>query len=247
MNLEVSIGAAILAGVISFLSPCVLPLVPPYLCYISGVSLEDLTSSEHPNAKSHRWTVLLTGFVFVLGFSTVFTLLGATASAAGQVLRENLPLLAKIAGAAIIIMGLHFLGLFKIAFLSREARYHQQGPSVGLWGAYFIGLAFAFGWTPCIGPVLAAILSVAGSSDSVSRGFILLAAYSLGLGIPFMIAAFSVDSFLSFFRKFRRYMPMVEKFMGVALVITGIAFLTGGMQTMSYWLLEMFPGLASIG
>jgi cytochrome c-type biogenesis protein len=247
MNLEVSIGAAILAGVISFLSPCVLPLVPPYLCYISGVSLEDLTSSEHPDAKKHRRTVLLTGFVFVLGFSTVFTLLGATASAAGQVLRDNLPLLAKLAGVAIIIMGLHFLGAFKIAFLSREARYHHQGASVGLWGAYLIGVAFAFGWTPCIGPVLAAILSVAGTSESVSRGFTLLAAYSLGLGIPFMLAAFSVDSFLSFFRKFRRHLPMVERLMGVALVATGILFLTGGMQNLSYWLLETFPGLSSIG
>jgi cytochrome c-type biogenesis protein len=247
MNLDVSIGAAILAGIVSFLSPCVLPLVPPYLCYISGVSLEDLTTSDHPDAKKHRWTVLLTGFVFVLGFSTVFTLLGATASAAGQILRDNLPLLSKIAGVAIVIMGLHFLGLFKIAFLSREARYHREGPSVGLWGAYFIGLAFAFGWTPCIGPVLAAILSVAGQSESVSRGFTLLAAYSLGLGIPFMLAALSVDSFLSFFRKFRRYLPMVEKLMGVALIATGILFLTGGMQNLSYWLLEAFPGLASIG
>jgi cytochrome c-type biogenesis protein len=247
MSLDVPISAAVVAGVLSFLSPCVLPLVPPYLCYISGVSLEDLTSAENPDTKKHRWTVLLTGFVFVLGFSTVFTLLGATASAAGQVLRDNLPLLAKLAGAAIIVMGLHFLGAFKIAFLSREARYHKEGPSVGLWGAYFIGLAFAFGWTPCIGPVLAAILSVAGQSDSVSRGFTLLAAYSLGLGIPFMLAAFSVDSFLSFFRKFRHYMPIVEKLMGVALVATGILFLTGGMQNLSYWLLETFPGLSSIG
>ncbi len=247
MNLDVTISAAIIAGVFSFLSPCVLPLVPPYLCYISGVSLEDLTTEDHPDAKRHRFTVLLAGFIFVLGFTTVFTLLGATASAAGQVLRDNLPLLAKAAGVAVIIMGLHFLGLFKIAFLSREARYHHQGTSVGLWGAYFIGLAFAFGWTPCIGPVLAAILSVAGTSESVSRGMLLLAAYSLGLGIPFMIAAFSVDSFLSFFRKFRRHMPLVEKLMGAALIVTGILFLTGGMQNMSYWLLETFPALSNIG
>jgi cytochrome c-type biogenesis protein len=247
MNLDVSISAAILAGVLSFLSPCVLPLVPPYLCYISGVSLEDLTSQEHPDAKTHRARVLLTGFIFVLGFTTVFTLLGATASAAGQVLRDHLPLLAKLAGVAVIIMGLHFLGLFKIALLSREARYHQEGPSVGLLGAYLIGLAFAFGWTPCIGPVLAAILSVAGQTESVTSGMALLAFYSLGLGIPFMLAAFSVDSFLGFFKKFRRHMTLVERLMGVALIITGIAFLTGGMQTMSYWLLETFPSLSSIG
>ena len=245
MNLDVSIGAAILAGIVSFLSPCVLPLVPPYLCYISGTSLEDLTHSE--TGATHRRTVLLTALLFVLGFTTVFTLLGAGASAAGQVLRDHQLLLAKLAGAAIIIMGLNFLGVFKLAFLSREARYHHDGASVGLLGAYLIGLAFAFGWTPCIGPVLAAILSVAGSSESVTTGMALLAFYSLGLGIPFMLAALSVDQFLTFFKKFRRHMPLVEKLMGLALVVTGIAFLTGGMQTLSYWLLDTFPALSNIG
>jgi cytochrome c-type biogenesis protein len=247
MDLDVSIGAALLAGALSFLSPCVLPLVPPYLCYISGLSLDDLSGEEVVVQGSHRLRVMLAALCFVLGFTTVFVLLGATASAAGQMLRQYMPVLTQIAGIAIVVMGLNFLGLFRLHFLSREKRYHHQAEGVTLIGAYGIGLAFAFGWTPCIGPVLAAILSIAGSSDSVSKGVSLLAIYSLGLGIPFLIAAFSLDSFLGFFRTFRRHMPMVERVMGLLLVITGVMFLTGSMQTLSYWLIEWFPGLASIG
>jgi cytochrome c-type biogenesis protein len=245
MDLNVSMGAAVLAGVLSFLSPCVLPLVPPYLVYMSGVSLEDLSAEK--NTTQNRKRVMLSSLLFVLGFSTVFVLLGATASALGQVLRVNLPLLSQIAGVAIIIMGLHFMGVFKFGFLMREARYQHEQSAASYAGAYVIGLAFAFGWTPCIGPVLAAILSVAGSTESVGRGMGLLALYSLGLGIPFMIAAFSVDSFLGFSRKFRRHMVLLEKIMGALLVLTGIMFLTGWMQNISYWLLEQFPGLATIG
>ena len=247
MDLNVSVGAALLAGALSFLSPCVLPLVPPYLCYISGVSLDDLAGEEVKVKTHHRMRVMLAALCFVLGFTTVFVLLGATASAAGQLLRQYLPLLTQLAGAAIIIMGLNFLGLFRLGFLAQEKRYHHEAEGVTLIGAYGIGLAFAFGWTPCIGPVLAAILSIAGSTDSVSKGMSLLAIYSLGLGIPFLIAAFSLDSFLGFFRSFRRHMPLVETIMGLLLVITGIMFLTGSMQTLSYWLIEWFPGLASIG
>jgi cytochrome c-type biogenesis protein len=246
MDLNVSMGAAILAGVLSFLSPCVLPLVPPYLVYMSGVSLEDLTSDDADHGQ-HRRRVMLSSLLFVLGFSTVFVLLGATASALGHVLRANLPLLSQIAGVAIIIMGLHFLGVFRFGFLMREARYQHQQTAASYVGAYVIGLAFAFGWTPCIGPVLAAILSVAGSTESVGKGMGLLALYSLGLGIPFMIAAFSVDSFLGFSRKFRRHMTLLERIMGGLLVLTGIMFMTGWMQNLSYWLLENFPGLATIG
>jgi len=247
MELDVSIGAAVLAGALSFLSPCVLPLVPPYLCYISGVSLDDLSGEEVRVKTHHRMRVMMAALCFVLGFTTVFVLLGATASAAGQMLRQYLPILTQVAGVAIIVMGLNFLGLFRLSFLAREKRYHHEAEGVTLIGAYGIGLAFAFGWTPCIGPVLAAILSVAGSTDSVSTGMALLAIYSLGLGIPFLLAAFSLDTFLGFFRSFRRHMPMVERIMGLLLVLTGIMFLTGSMQTLSYWLIEWFPGLASIG
>ncbi|MFO1032918.1 MAG: cytochrome c biogenesis protein CcdA [Hyphomicrobiales bacterium] len=247
MSLDVTWGAAAVAGALSFLSPCVLPLVPPYLCYVSGVSLDDLSGEDVVVQSHHRQRVMLAALCFVLGFTTVFVLLGATASAAGALLRAYLPLLSTIAALAIIAMGLNFLGLFRLAFLSREKRYHHQGEGVTLLGAYGIGLAFAFGWTPCIGPVLAAILSIAGSTESVATGMALLATYSLGLGIPFLIAAFSLDSFLGFFRKFRRHLPLVEKIMGALLVLTGLLFLTGGMQTISYWLLDFFPWLASIG
>ena len=246
MDLNVSIEAALLAGVISFLSPCVLPLVPPYLCFITGASLDELSEPEALSGVQQR-RALLAALMFVLGFSTVFILLGASASAAGQVLRTHLGLLAQIAGVFIIVMGLNFLGVFKLAFLSREARYHHHSEPAGLIGAYGIGLAFAFGWTPCIGPVLAAILSIAASEQDVLKGAGLLAVYSLGLGIPFLLAAAGVGTFLKFLGRFRFHLGKVERVMGVLLVFTGIVFLTGSMQTMSYWLLEHFPWLATIG
>lgn len=244
MNLEVSIWAAALAGLFSFLSPCVLPLVPPYLVFISGLSLDELKQGDQ---KNNHAQVLLSAFLFVLGFTTVFVALGATASYFGQLVRSELPLLARVAGVFIIIMGLNFLGVFKLGFLSREARFHQERRPVGLIGAYAIGLAFAFGWTPCIGPVLAAILSIAAATESVTRGAALLAIYSLGLGIPFMIAAASLNLFLGFFAKFKSKLGLVEKIMGAALVLTGLMFLTGQMQVLSYWLLETFPVLGQIG
>jgi cytochrome c-type biogenesis protein len=163
------------------------------------------------------------------------------------VLRVNLPLLSQVAGVAIIVMGLHFLGVFRLGFLAREARYQHEQSMATYAGAYVVGLAFAFGWTPCIGPVLAAILSVAGSEDSVARGMTLLAFYSLGLGVPFLVAAFSIDGFLQFSRRFRRHMQLLEKIMGGLLLLTGIMFMTGWMQNVSYWLLEHFPMLATIG
>ncbi len=247
MNLEVSIWAAALAGLFSFLSPCVLPLVPPYLVFISGLSLDELKHGDESKAKANHVQVLIAAFVFVLGFTTVFVALGATASYFGQLVRSELPLLARLAGVFIIIMGLNFLGVFKLSFLSREARYHQERKPVGLIGAYGIGLAFAFGWTPCIGPVLAAILSIAAATESVTRGAGLLAVYSLGLGIPFLIAAASLNLFLGFFARFKSKLGLVEKVMGAALVVTGLMFLTGQMQVLSYWLLETFPVLGQVG
>jgi cytochrome c-type biogenesis protein len=243
MNLDVSIGAALLAGVLSFLSPCVLPLVPPYLVYISGVSLDELDKSAVHNTRS----VLLAALTFVLGFTTVFVLLGATASYLGQMVRSQLPLLAQLAGVFIIIMGLHFLGVFKIGLLNREARYQTQSKPVSLLGAYGVGLAFAFGWTPCIGPVLATILTFAANQENVAKGMSLLAIYSLGLGIPFLIAALSINVFLGFFNRFKHSLKTVERAMGLLLVVSGVLFLTGGMQSLSYWLLETFPSLGTLG
>jgi cytochrome c-type biogenesis protein len=241
---EVSIAAALLAGMLSFLSPCVLPLVPPYLVYLTGTSLERLADGE-PRTVTRRDTVLAAA-LFVLGFSTVFIALGAGASAIGALLRSYSHVLSMIAGVAIILMGLHFLGLTRFALLMREKRLDVPRP-VGFWGAYVMGLAFAFGWTPCIGPILAAILAVAASEATVTKGAGMLAIYSLGLGIPFLIAAFAVEPFAAFLARFREHIGKVEKAMGGLLVLTGIAFLTGFVTQASFWLLEAFPVLGRIG
>lgn len=245
MGAEVTYSAAFLAGLISFLSPCVLPLVPPYLCFLAGTTLDQLTSGDEDRALQRR--VLVSSLAFVIGFSTIFILLGATASAMGQVLRQHLSLLGTIAGVLIIIMGLHFLGLFKIGLLYREARFQTQSRPVGPAGAYVMGLAFGFGWTPCIGPVLAAILAVAAGRESVNEGMSLLAVYSAGLGVPFLLAAFGIRPFLAFMKRFRGHYQTVERVMGGMLVVTGVLFLTGSINTFSFWLLEMFPALGRIG
>ena len=241
---NVTIVAALLAGALSFLSPCVLPLVPPYLVYLTGASLEHLADGEAKPRLQGR--TVLAAFVFVLGFSTVFVALGASASVIGAVLRAYSSELAIVAGVVIVIMGLHFLGITPIAWLMQEKRVAVAKP-VGLWGAYLMGLAFAFGWTPCIGPILAAILAVAASEATVAKGAGMLAVYSLGLGIPFIIAALAVGPFAAFLARFRKSLGLVEKAMGGLLVLTGIAFLTGAVGQVSFWLLDTFPVLSKIG
>jgi cytochrome c-type biogenesis protein len=241
---EVSIVAAFVAGTLSFLSPCVLPLVPPYLVYLAGASLQR-RADEKPEPRVSREAVGAAA-LFVLGFSTVFVLLGASASAIGSLVRAYSGVLSTIAGVVIIVMGLHFLGLTPIALMMREKRLAIPRP-VGLWGAYLMGLAFAFGWTPCIGPILAAILAVAASEATVAKGAGLLAVYSLGLGFPFLLAAFAVEPFAAFLARFRSHLATVEKAMGGLLVLTGIAFLTGSINQASFWLLELFPSLGKIG
>ncbi len=241
---DVSYLAALFAGLISFLSPCVLPLVPPYLVYLAGTSLERLADGEaEPLVKRDA---LAAAALFVLGFTTVFVALGASASVIGGLIRAYSQILGTVAGIAIILMGLHFLGLTRVAFLMREKRVEMTKP-VGLWGAYAMGLAFAFGWTPCIGPILAAILAVAASEATVTKGASLLAVYSLGLGIPFMLAAIAIEPFAAFLARFRKHLLRVEQVMGVLLVLTGIAFLTGSISRVSFWLLEVFPALGTIG
>ena len=241
---NVTIVAALLAGMLSFLSPCVLPLVPPYLVYLTGASLERLAEGEaEPRVRRETITAAV---LFVLGFSTIFIALGASASVIGAVLRAYSGTLAVIAGVGIVVMGLHFLGLTPIAWLMREKRFTVAKP-VGLWGAYLMGLAFALGWTPCIGPILAAILAVAASEATVAQGAGMLAIYSLGLGVPFLIAALAVEPFAVFLARFRAHLGLVEKAMGGLLVLTGIAFLTGTVSEVSYWLLDTFPQLGKIG
>jgi cytochrome c-type biogenesis protein len=241
--LDVSLPAAALGGLISFLSPCVLPLVPPYLSFLAGVSLDELQARDDWDVRRRA---ILTALLFVAGFSTVFVLLGATASALGLFVRQYVDILSMVAGVAIILMGLHFLGLFRIGLLYREARLSVDR-SVDMWGAYVMGLAFAFGWTPCIGPILAAILAVAGSETSVAQGALLLAVYSAGLGVPFILAAFAMKPFVALLKRMRSRFALVEKTMGALLVLTGIGFLSGWMTTASFWLLETFPALGLLG
>jgi cytochrome c-type biogenesis protein len=247
---------AVPAGLVSFLSPCVLPLVPPYLCFLTGATLEQLTDSDAPAATRPR--ALSAALSFVIGFSTVFITLGATASVLGSLLRQALSwtvtlgghefnVLASLAGLAIIAMGLHFIGAWRIALFDSELRYQHAGRPAGGFGAFMIGVAFAFGWTPCIGPVLATILAVAASEESVARGAGLLALYSAGLGLPFIAAAYGLQTFIGAFRHLRRHLAKIEMIMGVTLVLTGIMFMTGAMQTFSYWLLETFPDLGKLG
>ena len=241
---NVSIPAALIAGLVSFLSPCVLPLVPPYLVYLTGATIEHV-ANEESDAASRR-AVMISAALFVLGFSTVFVMLGASASLIGGWIRAWSAELSIVAGIVIIVMGLHFLGLTRIRLLMREGRLPIPKP-VGLWGAYVMGLAFAFGWTPCIGPILAAILSIAAAEATVAKGAGLLAVYSAGLGIPFLVAAFMVEQFSSVFARMKRHLASVERAMGVLMIVTGIAFLTGAVSNVSIWLLDTFPSLQSFG
>ena len=239
---DLTLAGVFFAGFLSFLSPCVLPLVMPYLAYMAGTSVSHMALSE----QRFNPRVLAAAALFVLGFSTVFILLGAGASSLGRVLRVYGETLSIIAGILIIIMGLHFLGVFRIGIFYREARL-EVGKPAGFTGAYFMGLAFAFGWTPCIGPVLGAVMAVAGSQATISQGMGLLAIYSLGLGVPFMLVALFIGPSMRIMGKLKSRLGLIEKIMGGLLVITGIAFLTGGMATVSYWLLETFPALGKLG
>ena len=241
---DVSIPAALIAGLVSFLSPCVLPLVPPYLVYLTGATIEHVANAE--KVSSSKRAVMISALMFVLGFSTVFVALGASASLIGAMVRAWSAELSIVAGVVIMIMGLHFLGLTRISLLMREGRLSIPKP-VGLWGAYVMGLAFAFGWTPCIGPILAAILSVAAAEATMAKGAGLLAVYSAGLGIPFLIAAFMVEQFSALFSRMKRHLVSVERAMGVLMVLTGIGFLTGAVTSASIWLLETFPVLQTFG
>ena len=253
MAVDVSYVSALGAGAISFLSPCVLPLVPPYLCYMAGVSVDQFRGEPGSEggaavaAAPVRLPLLIAAFAFVAGFSTVFVALGAGASTIGGLLRAYQQELAIVAGIVIILMGLNFLGVFRIALFSREARFQTRGAPANPFAAYLMGLAFAFGWTPCIGPVLGPILTLAGARDSVGEGAALLAVYSAGLGIPFLLAALFSGAFMRFMQSFRTHLGTVEKVIGGLLVLAGVLFLTGGMQSMSFWLLERFPVLGTLG
>jgi len=233
---------ALAAGLVSFLSPCVLPIVPPYLAFMAGSSLDRIADGAAPQ----RRRIVLSAMFFVLGLSVVFIIMGAAASALGQTLLANKIWFERIAGVVIMIFGLHFLGILRIGLLYREARIDAGDGGGGLTGAFVLGLAFAFGWTPCIGPILGVILSFAAQGE-LARGMGLMAVYAIGLGVPFLIAALFIGRFIGFMQRFRRHMETVEKIMGLMLYTIGLLMVTGIFTAMSFWLLETFPALQQIG
>ncbi|WP_347139031.1 cytochrome c biogenesis protein CcdA [Paracoccus sp. SSK6] len=230
---------ALLAGILSFLSPCVLPIVPPYLAYMTGVGVNGLKARER--------SAVLPALFFVLGLSTVFLIMGFAASAFGRAFLQYQDVLAKIAGVVVVVMGLHFLRVIRIPFLDHEARIDTGEQGGGALGAYLLGLAFAFGWTPCIGPQLGMILSLAATGGEMSRGTALLAVYALGLGIPFLLAAIFINRAIGLMNRIKPWLHVIERAMGLLLLVVGAMLLTGAFSAFSYWLLETFPGLAMLG
>lgn len=223
--LQLNVATALLAGFLSFVSPCVLPLIPAYISFISGVSLEELMSSSSKSQATRK--VAFNSLFFILGFSLVFVTLGASASFVGQFIAGNKGILEKIAGAIIIIFGLHLTGIFRIRWLDYEKKLDVKRKPMGALGALLLGLAFAFGWTPCIGPILGSILALAAVQETVRQGMFLLVVYSLGLGIPFFLSGIFINLFFSAFGKIRRYFRIIEIFAGVLLIIVGIFIFSG--------------------
>ncbi|MFN6953278.1 MAG: cytochrome c biogenesis CcdA family protein [Acetobacteraceae bacterium] len=244
--MEVGYAAALAGGALSFLSPCVLPLIIPYLGFLGGVTLR--AAPGGPVAETpDRLRVLTAALFFVLGFATVFTALGATASAVSQLLQDHLETAAVVAGAVLIAFGLHFAGVLRLSFLNYEKRFTTNERPVSPFGAYIVGLAFAFGWTPCVGPILAGILTIAASRGSAIEGASLLFVYAMGIGVPFLLAAAFVTPFLRFVQRFRKHFRKVEIAVGVLLVGTGVMVMTGTFQEIGAWMLERWPDLGRFG
>lgn len=237
-----AIAIALAAGVLSFLSPCVLPIVPPYLAYMSGVTLGDLSDESKGRARA-----VVPALFFVLGLSTVFLFLGFAASAAGRMLLQYQSYFNAIAGIIVMVFGAHFVGVYRIGLLDREARVDVGDKGGTSLGAYVLGLAFAFGWTPCIGPQLGAILSLAASEASIARGTFLLGVYAVGLGVPFLLVAIFLPRLTGLMGWMKRHMEQIERIMGLLLWTIGLLMLTNKFSDFSYWLLETFPALAVLG
>ena len=240
MSENVTLLAAFAAGFLSFISPCVLPLIPGYLSFVSGVSLDDMRSGSAVEGASRRH-VVVTSLFFVLGFSLVFIALGASASVLGQFLLSRQPVFAKIAGALLIIFGLHTMGVFRIALLETEKRVHAERKPAGPLGAMLVGIAFAFGWTPCIGPILGGILAIAGSKDTVWDGVRLLAVYSLGLGVPFLLTSVAINHFFAATKRIRKYYHAIELVSGALLIAIGVLIFTGEFTVIVRYLQPYLP------
>jgi cytochrome c-type biogenesis protein len=235
---NISLGVAFVAGIFSFLSPCVLPLIPGYISFISGVSFEELSGPSQK--KRFMAKVVVTAVAFVLGFSVVFVALGASATILGQVLIRHIHMLTRAAGIIIVILGLHLTGVFRIRWLEYQKKMNVNNVSPGIMGAFLVGLAFAFGWTPCIGPILGGILVMAASEGTVTKGISLLGMYSLGLGIPFIVTAFATGFFLKLFGKYRRFIRWGEIAAGIFLVIVGIIVFFDKMGVIGYYIGSLF-------
>jgi cytochrome c-type biogenesis protein len=240
LNQGVSLLAAFAAGFLSFVSPCVLPLIPGYISFISGASMDEMRGGAVAPATS-RAQIFLTSLAFVIGFSIVFVALGASATAVGKFMFARLPLLSKIAGAILIVFGLHTMGVFRLAFLDAEKRVQTQRKPAGPFGAMLVGVAFAFGWTPCIGPILGGILAIAGSKNSVWEGVTLLAVYSAGLGIPFLITSLAINQFFAATKRIRKYYHAIEVASGALIVAIGVLILTGQLTIITRYLQPYLP------
>lgn len=245
MSQTISLFAAFMAGIVSFISPCVLPIVPGYLSFISGVNMADLKEGGTRSGLAGR--VGLTALFFVLGFSTVFVSLGAAASLVGYYLQQYKRSLGIVGGVIIILLGLHTAGILPIKWLLYEKRADVKSKPMSLVGAYVVGLAFAFGWTPCIGPILGGILLYASQQETVGQGVALLTAYSAGLGIPFLISAFAINAFFGAFSHLKRRMALIEKVAGGLLVAVGLLLVTDQLTVLAQYFSKLFPGLAKIG
>lgn len=245
MNQSVSLFTAFLAGLLSFVSPCVLPIVPGYLSFISGINVAQLRDAESPRQLARR--VALTSVAFVLGFSTVFVALGAAATYVGYLLQQYKRTLGIVGGVVIIVLGLHTAGVLPIKWLLYEKKAEVKSKPLGLIGAYVVGLAFAFGWTPCIGPILGAILLYASQQETVGQGVLLLSAYSAGLGIPFILSGLAINGFFAAFSRLRRHMRAIECVAGALLVGVGLLLVTGRLALLAGYFSRLFPGLTKIG
>ena len=244
---DVAFAGALLAGLLSFLSPCVLPIVPFYLSYLAGVGMNQVTASAEISGAV-RLRAVLAASCFALGVITVFVALGASATVFGQMLRDYFDILRWLAAAVILVMGLHFLGVIRIGLLYRQFRADTGATSnMSLVGAYVIGLAFAFGWTPCVGPVLAAILFTAAGQETAGTGAALLFVYGLGMTLPFILAAMFIGPFMRWMARFRRHLPKIEKAMGALLIVFGVLIATDTMNYIGQWMLETFPVFMQIG
>jgi cytochrome c-type biogenesis protein len=230
---NVSVFASFLAGLVSFLSPCVLPLVPGYISIISGSSLDQLKARAKDDSLFR--TVLLNSIMFIIGFSITFITLGASATWIGQVLVSRMRILGQLAGLILIVFGIHLMGIFKINFLYKDKRFHNVEKPRGLLGALVLGFAFAFGWTPCIGPILAGILTLASTKQTVTQGMFLLGIYSAGLGIPFLLTSLALNKFLTFYSRFKRHFHAVEIVSGALVVAVGVLILTGSLTRLATW------------